>query len=174
MGKQMEQFEPNEMDEKSEIIKEFQKNANDLVDKLKEDLIVNHVLEKHQSPPVYVIISLRMFFAFVKPDHLMDFHLNWLNWAPMPGDNLPCICNYQLHEDKKEHHGKTFRKIIDDIEHHISLAKMKKVYTFYNKNKEHIDELQKHPKLWPVYVLLVEFVVMTVKVMYRIYKLQDG
>jgi len=78
-----------------------------------------------------------MFFAFIKPDQLIDFHLKWLNWASVPGENLPSIYSYNpADKDTVE----SFKNIIQDIEGSVSVKKMKILYTYYQENKYHFDE----------------------------------
>ena len=113
------------------------------------DALVNHTEKSGDfRPPVFVVCLYRCLFAFLYDDYLIDFHLNWLNWAAheyTTNDKTPCIKRYLQNKNQMY---ERIDAIIENPKDQISPKKIQKIGRYINQCEKQFDELPKHVKVY--------------------------
>ena len=162
--KQAKEFNPNSYEDKQSLLVDYKLKVREMMIDARTFYIMNPGM-KQIVPPNYAILALRMYFAMIMPDQYLDFNLNWLNYSADYNDSVPTITKYLSDHQKIENYTKA---VILDPEQALSSRKIKTVRAYFNKNKQHFDELIKQQKLWENYVCILSFSILTLKVLERV------
>lgn len=95
MKHRVDHFDPSRYGTEDELFKEYR----ELSDEIRQEILKNAVLNgsdatRNLAPPLFVILVSRAYFGFLMDEHLLDFHLNWIEWAGYEGDQTPTLKKY--------------------------------------------------------------------------------
>jgi hypothetical protein len=140
-----------------------------LSEEIRQEIVKNAVLNQNNefrdlAPPLFVILVSRGYFGFLMDESLLDFHLNWIEWAGPGGDQTPTLKKYLV--DKNLMLEKIDMMIADPV-CNVSSMKIIKLRRFEDQHCAHFEEVPKHIKVWSTVVLYKIFMQLTIRVVER-------
>ena len=156
---------------KESLHKDYKESADLLTYAMCKEMILVPPPNANNPPPIACVMSLRMFFAFIGPDQMIDFHLNWLEWCSHDGGAIPTIVSLSRDSDDII---KKVRQIKEAPEKWVSAVKLTKMRKCLNQQYEKVMELKKHSKMYPLYVMFISFVQITMGHNEEVKDLQNG
>ena len=156
---------------KESLYKDYKEKADILTQAIWKEMILVPPPNPNNPPPVVCVMSLRMFFAFINLDRMMDFHLNWLNWCSHDSGGAPTIVTMSRDTDDII---KKVRQIKDNPEKWVSVTKVTKMRMCLNQHYEKLMEMKKYSKIYALYVMFISFVQLTMSHNEHIKELQNG
>jgi hypothetical protein len=95
MKQRVDNFDPSRHGTLDDLFKEYR----ELSGEIRQEIVKNAVLNegdaiRNLAPPLFVILVSRGYFGFLMDEHLLDFHLNWIEWAGYEGDGTPTLKKY--------------------------------------------------------------------------------
>jgi hypothetical protein len=95
MKHKVDNFDPSSYGNYNELHKEYKALSNEIRQELLKDGLLNQPeASRNIAPPLFVILVSRSFFGFLMDEHLLDFHLNWINWVNCGDSELPTLKKY--------------------------------------------------------------------------------
>lgn len=156
---------------KESLQKEYKESAEILAQSIWKEMSLTATPNANHPPPIACVMSLRMFFAFIGTDQMIDFHLNWLEWCSHDAGGMPTIISMSRDMDDII---KKVRQIKEHPEKWVSVAKVTKMRKCLNQQYEKIMEMKKHSKMYALYVMYISFVQLTMSHNEHLKELQNG
>ena len=95
MKRKVDNFDPSRYENYNELLKEYKALSNEIRQELLKDGLLNQPeAARNFVPPLFVILVSRSFLGFLMEEHLLDYHLNWINWTNGGEDGMPTLKKY--------------------------------------------------------------------------------
>lgn len=171
MLKLVASFGHKQHETKESLQKDYKESAEILTLSIRKEMSLNPTPNANNPPPIACVMSLRIFFAFIGTDQMIDFHLNWLEWCSYDGGGMPTIVSMSKDMDDII---KKVRQIKEHPEKWVSVVKLTKMRKCLNQQYEKIMEMKKHSKMYALYVMFISFVQLTMSHNEHLKELQNG
>jgi hypothetical protein len=158
-------FDPSHYRTLDDLMTEYRALSGEIRQEIVKNAVMNQNNEfQSQAPPLYVILVSRGYLGFLMDEPLLDFHLNWIEWAGPGGDQTPTLKKYLV--DKNLMLEKIDAMIADPV-CNVSSMKIIKLRRFESQHCAHFEEVPKHIKVWSTVVLYSIFMQLTIRVVER-------